>query len=144
MAEIWSAIEPPISYYFFLVRVCCIRTEFVYFCNTDQKKLRILTLFTVQNLNFQTRLIIVFISKLWPAFKSRVLHMLRNQFLEIEIFYFVKIKSIFNVFYENTKRYHLMRYGELVPYGKTSVKLLEGVNLPWINACGYNFHIANT
>ena len=70
--------------------------------------------------------------------------MLRNQFLEIEIFYFVKIKSIFNVFYENTKRYHLMRYGELVPYSKTSVKLLEGVNLPWINACGYNFHIANT
>ena len=70
--------------------------------------------------------------------------MLRNQFLAIEIFYFGKVKSIFNVFYENTKHYHLMQYGELVPHGKTSVKLLEGVNLPWINACGYNFHITNT
>lgn len=56
--------------------------------------------------------------------------MLRNQFLAIEIFYFGKVKSIFNVFYENTKHYHLMQYGELVPHGKISVKLLEGVNLP--------------
>ena len=55
--------------------------------------------FHVLSLNLNYRLITTFILKPWSTFKNRCLHILRNQYLEHEIFCFAKVKSIFNVFY---------------------------------------------